>query len=241
MRTVAVTVAALLVGTAAIAGEIEIHEDFESGFEGQNVVADQPFDTENGFKVYGWSRKQQKPGQDRPLTLFQSNCGPDFPGKTCTGEDPDLATGPSFGTEPEGLVLIISEDGDFSDPDDDTSGGYIVFDFNKTVKSLTLVGVLDTLDNKPPIFYLNNTKIAADFTLENPGNPNSPDNDLRTFHIDSGPFDGIDRLSIRLAGSGAITGVKYTIETTTVAEPAMIGLLGLGLVGLGVAARRRQR
>ena len=44
---------------------------------------------------------------NNPALLFNSNCGPDFPGVPCSGGDDDLASGPSFGTEPQGNVLII--------------------------------------------------------------------------------------------------------------------------------------
>jgi hypothetical protein len=42
------------------------------------------------------------------LSLFNSSCGPDF-GTTCSGGDDDLGTGASFGTEPQGNVLVIQD------------------------------------------------------------------------------------------------------------------------------------
>ncbi|MEL6311091.1 MAG: hypothetical protein AAFQ17_01795 [Pseudomonadota bacterium] len=48
---------------------------------------------------------------DSPLTLFNANCDPADVGvfDTCTGGDPDLGTGPYFGTQERGLTLIAQE------------------------------------------------------------------------------------------------------------------------------------
>eukprot|EP00968_Pinguiococcus_pyrenoidosus_P017022 scaffold1659_cov255-Pinguiococcus_pyrenoidosus.AAC.21 len=68
---------------------------------------------------------------DRAM-IFNSNCSDDpndnLPAPT--GGDPDLCVGPDFGNTFQGLTLIISEDGDSSDPDDNGSGGIITFDFS---------------------------------------------------------------------------------------------------------------
>ncbi len=77
------------------------------------------------------------------LTLFDSDCL----GNTCSGGDPDLATGSNFGTESQGNVLIIQEtwknnnegtrnrdrdqNGLYTTPDDDAKGGIITFDFSQ--------------------------------------------------------------------------------------------------------------
>ncbi|MEL6336370.1 MAG: hypothetical protein AAFQ88_06955 [Pseudomonadota bacterium] len=83
---------------------------------------------------------------DLPLVLYESECGGTF-ANGCTGDDGDLATGPSFGTDPQGRVLIIQENDTetdlplpgggttrgFTDPDDDLNGGTITFTFDETI------------------------------------------------------------------------------------------------------------
>ncbi len=99
---------------------------------------------------------QETSGKD--LTLFNSNCDPGYSGysgftNSCSGGDPDLATGGSLGTQEESNVLIIQEnnnntnrakdqDGNYITPDDDGNGGVIEFSFDDTVK-LDKLGFLD--------------------------------------------------------------------------------------------------
>ena len=61
-----------------------------------------------------------------------------------TGGDTDLATAN------EGMILIISEDGDSSDPDDDAQGGTLTFDF-ATPQFIDNVTLLDIQTNNATV------------------------------------------------------------------------------------------
>ncbi|MGK7873829.1 MAG: hypothetical protein AB4426_11115 [Xenococcaceae cyanobacterium] len=109
---------------------------------------------------------------NNPLVLFNSSCGPDFPGTPCTGGDLDLASGPTYGTRPQKNVLIIQDlngsgnPSPITVPDDDEDGGTFVFKFTDpggvTFKN---VGILD-LDE-------NNFEDLIEFEFFFAGNPNT--------------------------------------------------------------------
>lgn len=98
---------------------------------------------------------KNKPDQSEPLLLFNSNP------KTSTGGDPDLMTGKSkWGTTTQNNVLIIQEDGwqkskgkvvgvkNFKDPDDESNGGVITFDFFKNPVNFKEFSLLDMDDDQ---------------------------------------------------------------------------------------------
>ncbi len=169
------------------------------------------------------------------LALFDTNCI----GGGCTGGDPDLASGPAFGTPDLGNVLILNE-GSNGNPDDDEDGGTFVFDF-VTASTVGEIGILDLDESKfedrlvfDLAFANGQTESLTggdlSFTLVNPSNPN--DNSLRLFDIDR---DGVTQLKVTFDNvSGAIS----SVEVAPVPLPA--GLL-LGLSGLGAMAALRRR
>ena len=84
-----------------------VTEDFESLNVGDIVSNQLP-----GVTVFGASNSNS------------GNMAMIFDSANPTGGDTDLASATA------GLILIISEDGDSSDPDDDASGGTFIFDFD---------------------------------------------------------------------------------------------------------------
>ncbi len=179
-------------------------------------------------------------GAGTNLALFNSNCGTDFDSScTTTATDGDLATGPAFGTAPQGNVLI-NNGGTSANPNDNASGGLFNFAFLSPV-TFSSIDILDLDESNLA------TKIAFTFgfaggasqmfdgtggVLQNPGF--SGDNSLRTFTFD---LLNVTSLSVELKNiSGAISSVSYA----PVPLPAALPLLLAGVGALGIAARRRK-
>ncbi len=148
-----------LVGVApAEAGTINRKVDFDTTPDGAiqdlapgTIISDQWDDwglniSVDPEKSPGVNSSKYVPDSER-LTLFDSDCL----GNTCSGGDPDLATGSNFGTASQGNVLIIQEtwkngnegtinrdrdeNGLYTTPDDDLKGGTITFDFSQNPNS----------------------------------------------------------------------------------------------------------
>ncbi len=110
-----------------------------------------------------------------------------------TGGDTDLATSNL------GNVLIISEDGDSSDPDDNAGGGTLTFAFDEptTVNSLTILDADEGAWIKA--FDANGNLIKQiDVSTANNGQEN--------VHINA---DNVARLEVVLGGSGAIDNLSF--------------------------------
>lgn len=110
-----------------------------------------------------------------------------------TGDDFDLATNNL------GNVLIISEDGDSSDPDDNAHGGKLTFAFDEgaDVKSLTF---LDVEEGALIRFYDADGKLISSqkvFTADN-------GQQVAEFNV-----DGVFRMDVVLYGSGAIDNLVF--------------------------------
>jgi len=116
-----------------------------------------------------------------------------------TGHDYDL------GTSNLGNVLIISEDGDSSDPDDEACGGTLRFDFDDevTMHSVTLLDVEEGACVK--LYDENGHKIGTEFVVT--GNNGQCVVDLCN-------IEGVARMDIVLNGSGAVDNVIYTNDAT---------------------------
>ena len=173
------------------------------------------------------------------LFLFNSNCGPDFPGTPCSGNDPDLATGPTFGTDPQGNVLII-QDPDQVPPDvpnDGDEGGTITFDFD-TPTTLIQIAILDN-DNTFSGGVNDGRGIFLEIFQDGvPGSseidvPVGSDNDLEVVAFGALGIDVI-QLVVNFPSSGAIASL------TAVPIPAALPLLLSALAWLGWIVRRRR-
>lgn len=123
-------------------------------------------------------------------------------------------------------VLIISEDGDSSDPDDNATGGTITFTFNQLV-DFTGFRVFDDVTN----FIV--TSNRGDRTA-----PISLDFDNQWTSVATN-FKGISSLTFDFGrASGAIDNLRF--EPAVVPVPASFPLLLAGLGAFGWLARRKK-
>ncbi|MFK7941650.1 MAG: SdrD B-like domain-containing protein [Paracoccaceae bacterium] len=113
-----------------------------------------------------------------------------------TGGDTDLATSNL------GNVLIVTEDGDSSDPDDNWSGGTFVFEFDtpSTVDSITF---LDTEEPVPTVRFFD----ADGGLISEQDGPVTNDGGQETRSFD---VDNVARMEVELQGSGAIDNIAFT-------------------------------
>ncbi|MEO1523230.1 MAG: hypothetical protein AAFU78_20990, partial [Cyanobacteria bacterium J06633_2] len=135
-----------------------------------------------------------------------------------TGKDFDLGTptqpsGPGIGTdegagfgnvEPQGNVLIISEDGDSSDPDDNATGGTLQFDFADPVR-VTGVNLLDIdlAERNVTIETFDGDQLINSYAAKNLG-----DNSFQELAL-SGEL--ATQLDVNLINSsGAVTEINFT-------------------------------
>ncbi len=141
-----------------------------------------------------------------------------FDSASPTGGDVDLGTpntaysgpgigaggGPGVGSNalPLELVLIISEDGDTSDPDDNAGGGKIYIDFDSPV-TFHDAGFLDMEEtNQMKITQQGGTKTT--FGILDLG-----DNSFQNVTVE---LDDVIRVEITFHESGALTHVRYTTQ-----------------------------
>lgn len=124
---------------------------------------------------------------DNPVMVFDS----DNP----TGDDPDLGI-PGLGN-----VLILSEDGDASDPDDNIGGGTFVFEFAgpSTINSLDFV---DQGVGTEIRLYDEDGNLIAEIDV-----PPGADNTLITQIIN---IAGVTRMEVELQSTGAVTNLDFT-------------------------------
>ncbi|HEY9769239.1 MAG TPA: hypothetical protein V6C71_12230 [Coleofasciculaceae cyanobacterium] len=124
-----------------------------------------------------------------------------------TGEDYDLSA--------ENLenALIISEDGDASDPDDNAAGGTIDIEFDE-LTTVTEIGLLDIeeLGSSVSLFDGDSNLIEV-IEIE-------PFGDGRSFELDISDVSGVARLELDLAGSGALTSLNFLPEGTDTSSGA---------------------
>jgi hypothetical protein len=116
---------------------------------------------------------------------------------------------------------------------DNAGGGTLTFVFSLPVSFLS-IDVFDVGDSGAT-----GVDISIDLgggSLANFMNVGSGlgDNEYTTFNFAGGPTGSI--AGFTLSGSGAVDNISVAVP-----EPATLGVLGIGLVGLGFAARRRRR
>ncbi|MEL6363555.1 MAG: PEP-CTERM sorting domain-containing protein [Pseudomonadota bacterium] len=128
-----------------------------------------------------------------------------------------------------GKVLIIGNNN--GNLDDDPNGGIIELAFNQLLDFVS-INLFDTGDGGAQV----NITLSDGSTEVYTGiGANLGDNEYTTFTFTGDTTAKVQ--SIQLTGSGAIDEIVF--NEITVSEPGVIGLFGLGLLGLGFAARRR--
>ncbi|MGF1537979.1 MAG: phytase [Elainellaceae cyanobacterium] len=120
-----------------------------------------------------------------------------------TGGDFDLRS------DDLGNVLIISEDGDSSDPDDSAGGGTLTFEFDELVGELS-VGLLDIDESGSTITLFD----ASGSEIESLDIEAMGDNSFQTVSLGEGD---VARMEVFLARSGAVTDVSFTVASELVA------------------------
>ena len=115
-----------------------------------------------------------------------------------TGDDDDLASDTLKG------LLIISEDGDSTDPDDNDGGGKLIFDFDNvvTMKSITFKDIEESAGKGTQIIFYdaNDNEIDAQFVQP------TQDGGETTVQLF---VPGTSKVKVVLEGSGAIDNVKF--------------------------------
>lgn len=219
--------------------------DFETDADGNPLTAGEGTNVGDRWESMGIGINTNDP-VNHPLRLFDSNCGPDF-GPACSGGDSDLATGPTFGTTPQGNVLIIQEDANSNTPDDNWNGGTINFEFARGI-TLEKLAILDFDDSDRGEGYLRAFTadgLAQEYkmsegTLINPDFDG--DNSLREYDFSALPTDAIVLLEILFPGSGAISSLALSIDPINLEPvPEPLTTLGLAASGAFLAAARQKR
>ncbi|MEM8718707.1 MAG: hypothetical protein AAGE84_05295 [Cyanobacteria bacterium P01_G01_bin.39] len=114
-----------------------------------------------------------------------------------TGGDSDLAS------DTLGNVLILSEDGDSSNPDDNATGGTFYFDWHDPI-NLESVSLIDVEDIGGSISaYSEDNQVLGSFDTSN------LTDDGGTGSVDIG-LDDVSRMELTLVGSGAIAEISYS-------------------------------
>ncbi|MEO0490561.1 MAG: hypothetical protein AAFZ49_13535, partial [Cyanobacteria bacterium J06659_2] len=170
---------------SGVADDLSLLLDFETDGRGNPLQAGTIIDTEYanlGLTV-------SAPTNPFGAMLFDS--------ANPTGEDEDLRT------SDQGLILILSEDGDSSDPDDAAQGGIIRFSWQRPVRINYALGVIDADEDEVAgtvTTYRANGALIDVYDIRGIG-----DRSLQRIPIDD---RNVARMDIELVGSGAITGVS---------------------------------
>ena len=155
------------------------------------------------------------PGADNRAMIFDS--------ANPSGHDHDLGTpnqdfggpgigagGGSYSDNPNenalGNILIISEDGDSSDPDDEAQGGTITFTFDNPVR----VDQIDLLDIDSDEAGGSIVTLLTSSGTQSIGIPALGNNSFQTVDIN---VDDVVSMTVEFVSSGAITELKFTEST----------------------------
>jgi hypothetical protein len=244
-----------------------VNLDFDQDADGNPLAAgDGSIQYDEAFRGNGVVITTEN-AQNNPLNLFNSNCGPDSASHPwCSGGDPDLATGPTYGTDPQGNVLIIQELNNDSRnpvtrPDDSAKGGSFVFDFvgddtyeaNVFVRWLDLLDVDNRVEQEALAFQFWYEDSSTEIYTKSGGGGSTlfdmtllstavEENSLRRYSFAQGGVatKQVSKFSVHLGSSGAIANVKYDRITEGVPEPGTaMAVLAVG--GLGLLRRKSRR
>jgi hypothetical protein len=176
--------------------------NFDTDSAGSPLPAGTIVDTE--YQANGISVTTQDPAA-HPAMIFDT--------ANPTGEDPDLAT-PGYGpdnTVARGNVLIVSEDGDPLDPDDDSSGGTLIFTFDQdyTVRYLSILDI-DEDESGMATAYDGGGAAIASVAFSPLG-----DNSFQRVYLNA---VGARRLEVTFSNSGALVAVHFFCETSNLGD-----------------------
>lgn len=143
-----------------------------------------------------------------------------FDSENPTGGDSDLGSpngdfgGPGHGaggkrgtpgenSQPQGMVIIISEDGDQDDPDDNASGGDLIFEFefDASVNTMSFLDVDDAPKNPTVKLY---DRDGAEFWSE--AVPALGDNSFVLLDVNQ---TGVAKIVVSFPGSGSVDGIFF--------------------------------
>lgn len=144
----------------------------------------------NQWAAWGINISTNRPDA-HPAMIFDSS--------NPTGGDDDLAS------PDQANILIISEDGDSSDPDDNARGGTLIFDFDRP----TAIAELGLLDIDPRETTRIRLFDASGTLIEQIRVVGRGDNQQQAVDISA---EGVSRMEVRLQRSGAITNVTFDRE-----------------------------
>ena len=196
--------------------------DFETDSSGNPLSTGQIIDGE--FAGFGINISTHDP-INHPAMIFDSSApsGDDFglgtPNESFGG--PGIGSGGGSGQAGEnsldlGNILIISEDGDSSDPDDNAAGGTITFTFDSPVA----IGEVDLLnvENSGSVRAFNGSSVLiSQVPVASIGS--------NGFQIIALNATNVSRLEVQLAGSGAIAEIRAIPEPSAFAFLAMCGVI----------------
>ena len=217
--------------TAAAPGDQRFTIDFE-GFS--------PGDTVNAVKagtieVAVTGVREIRPGRQRAM-IFDGECNGSA--RRCTGGDPDLFF------PGQGNLLIVSEDGDASDPDD-AGDGIFTFEFDAPVRVETFL-LLDTDSARPSLRIVDDAGQVTTRRLAATGNNRSiavavNANEVRSIQIRMNGLGAIDDLVIVAPGSvdstttTSITSSTTSTTSTRLATTTSTTVVAWGPAGMSIA------
>ena len=135
----------------------------------------------------------------RDETLLENASALIFDTDNPTGGDTDLTNG-------DGNILIISEDDDASDPDDNRDGGVITFDF-ETPSFIESLDVIDVEESGEVRLFDADGNLISTIVI-----PAGANNSVQTLNFN---VDGVARVEVDLAGSGAVDNLAFVTPDTT--------------------------
>jgi len=133
-----------------------------------------------------WGVTISSSNSNKPAMLFDTG--------NPTGGDTDLAD------DTEGMVLIISEDGNQNDPDDNGGGGTLTFGFD-TVVTIDSIGLFDLEEQGTIRMWDVSDKLVVDRDMVT-----MVDGEKKRMTFDQ---SSVSKMEIYFKGSGALTDIKF--------------------------------
>jgi RHS repeat-associated protein len=158
-----------------------------------------------------WGVHISSPNSNHPPMIFSSTnpTGDDFdlgsPNAAFGG--PGIGSGGASGATENRFdlknVLILSEDGDSSDPDDNSSGGSLVFDFdhNVMIDDVKLMDI-DAHESALLKWFDRTGNLISQYVVPGAGTGNG-------LHVAAISARGVARLTVTLPGSGAVAEIVF--------------------------------